>query len=165
MQEITQKPILFWWTAVQVRNSQLEHCRQLRLFFYYTAEIGQFLSPAKTIAGGPRRVFECPLPECSFIAMSTMALKVLLQILLHGSTFSTLMCHIIAYEDIRCEHYSMVFNHFYLFGSFFFKTDHRYTLMLSTRRGGKKTLLAKFDSWDKFRILTSHIVVIAICSS
>ena len=31
--------------------------------------------------GGPRRVFECPLPECPFIAMSTMALKVLFNII------------------------------------------------------------------------------------
>jgi len=30
----------------------------------------------KAWKGGPRRVFECPLPECPFIAMSTMALKV-----------------------------------------------------------------------------------------
>ena len=32
--------------------------------------------------GGPRRVFECPLPECPFIAMSTMALKVLFNMII-----------------------------------------------------------------------------------
>ena len=119
MQEITQKPILFWWTAVQVRNSQLEHCRQLRLFFCYMAEKWSVSVTNKAIAGGPRRVFECPLPECSFIAMSTMALKVPLQILLNDSTVSTLMCHIIEDEDIRYEHYQLVSDHFYLFENFF----------------------------------------------
>ena len=70
-------------------NCTTVNCRQLRLFFCYMAEKWSVSVTNKAIAGGPRRVFECPLPECSFIAMSTMALKVLLQILLHGSTFST----------------------------------------------------------------------------